>query len=444
MLLLGGLGLGDLGSDCGIVLAGVPENGTETQKGGNDGEDQGNNTLAGEGTGEGIGSNVGTGQVQALVTGSVARVWDAKGLAVVNVGGVDLETVLHELGSLNDGGGKTGLEMPLDVAMEEPNSGVVGLETDGNVLLRGNQDGITAGRVGGVEVAGIWHRGVVLALAATNNLEDVTVKMEGVVTRVVVVDDDLDPLAVLDDHGVGVLAVDLGVAVEVTGGKGSVQGGDLGHDVSDVVEGGLVGVVVQDREDGVQDKLLGRGGSSLGDDGNQISIVELLPLGGLLGSKGESLVIDNGAGDVQGELWGHDVEHGGVHVGVEDVVLLGISLGGDEDRVTLGSGDGEASDLLALNIDTVNLDNLDLVAVNVEVEHGKGRHVDDAETVGLAGNKVELGVLHLVNQARLGNGLGTAGVEDGEVLLNHDLVLLVVPVWKRREGKSVTDTLVKL
>jgi len=69
------------------------------------------------------------------------------------------------------------------------------------------------------------------------------------------------------------------------------------------------------------------------------------------------------------------------------------------------------------------------VPVNVEMEHGQSRHVDDTKTVGLSGDKVELGVGHLVDQSRFGNGFGTTGVEDGQVLLQHDGVLLMVPVY---------------
>lgn len=432
MLLLSVLGLGDLGRDISIVLTGVPDDGGKTQESRDDGEHKGDNSLGGEGAGEGIGPDVSAVEVQALVTGSVTTVWDAQSLAVLNVGGVDLQDAGHDLRSLDDGGGETSLEMPLDVAMEQPDSGVVGLEADGNVLLGGDEDSVTAGGIRGVDVARVGTRsGVVLASAASDNLEDVTVEMEGVVTGIVVVDDDLDPLVVLDDHGVGVLSVDLGVGREVAGGQGGVQGGDLGHDVGDVVEGGLVAVVVQDVEGGGQgEDLVGELGG-LGDDGNKEGIVEgLVLVSDAGGGKGSCLAVDDGTLDLELELWGDNIEHGRVHIGVQDEVLGGIGSGLDEDRVTLSSSNGEASDDLTLDIDTVDLNDLHLVSVNVEVEHGKGGHVDDAETVGLAGNKVELGIGLLVDQSRLGDGLGTGGVEDGEVLLQHDLVLGVVPVSK--------------
>lgn len=432
MLLFSVLGLGDLGRDLSIVLTGVPDDGGKTQESRDDGEHKGDNSLGGEGAGEGIGSDVGTGEVQALVTGSVTAVWDAQSLAVLNVGGVDLQDAGHDLGSLNEGGGETSLEMPLDVAMEQPNTRVVCLEADGNVLLGWDENGVTTGGVGGVDVARVGTiGGVVLASAASDNLEDVTVEMEGVVTGIVVVDDNLDPLVVLDDHGVGVLSVDLGVGREVASGQGGVQGGDLGHDVGDVVEGGLVAVVVQDAEGGGQgEDLVGELGG-LGDDGNKESIVEgLVLVSDARVGKGSSLIVDDGALDLEFKLWRDNIEHGGVHVGVQDEVLGGIGSSLDKDRVTLSSSDREAGDDLALDIDTVDFNDLHLVSVNVEVEHGKGRHVDDTKTVGLARDKVELGISLLVDQSRLGDGLGAGGVEDGEVLLQHNLVLSVVPVSK--------------
>ena len=252
--------------------------------------------------------------------------------------------------------------------------------------------------------------------------------MEGVVTGIVVVDNDLDPLVVLEDHGVSVLAVDFRVRGQVTSAESSVQRGDLGHDIGDIVESGLVAVVVQDAEGGGQSKELVRRLGGEGDNGDEIGIVEGLPLAELLRGQGRGFVVDDGSGDVQGQGIGHDIEHGGVHVSVDNEVIGGVSPGSDQDRVTLSGSDREAGDLLTLDIDTVHLNNLNIVAVNVEMEHGQSRHVDDTETVGLAGNKVELLVEHLVDQGRLGNGLGSTGVEDGQVLLQHDGVFSVVPI----------------
>ena len=56
--------------------------------------------------------------------------------------------------------------------------------------------------------------------------------------RVVVVEHNLYNVIVLQDKRVGVAAVNGGVVGEVAGGEGSVEGGNFGTDVGDVVEEG--------------------------------------------------------------------------------------------------------------------------------------------------------------------------------------------------------------
>jgi hypothetical protein len=58
--------------------------------------------------------------------------------------------------------------MPIDVAVQEPRAGVVSLEADAN-LAASNADDVTAGRV---------HK-VKSSIHALNNIEGVTVQMEG-------------------------------------------------------------------------------------------------------------------------------------------------------------------------------------------------------------------------------------------------------------------------
>ena len=154
-LLLRGPGLGKLGSEVSIVLTSIPDHGGETQQGSNDGEDQCHNSLGSEFSRERIRTNIGTREVQTLIASSVTAVWDLESLAMVNVRLVNLENAGHDLGSLDDGRGKTGLEMPFDVAVEQPDTRVVGMEADGNILLRWDQDSVATSWVGGCEVTGI-------------------------------------------------------------------------------------------------------------------------------------------------------------------------------------------------------------------------------------------------------------------------------------------------
>ena len=101
---------------------------------------------------------------------------------------------------------------------------------------------------------------------------------------------------------------------------------------------------------------------------------------------------------------------------------------------------------------TIDFDDLHLVSVDPDEEHGKGGGVHDTETVGLArlerqggvlvetnggsdGARVgardwaEVGcVLRKVDEGRVGHGLGTTGVGDADELVEEDGVLVVVPV----------------
>lgn len=100
----------------------------------------------------------------------------------------------------------------------------------------------------------------------------------------------------------------------------------------------------------------------------------------------------------------------------EKVVGSGV-LGRNKDRVSLGSRDGERLDNCPLDVDSIDLDYVHVVSVDVDVEHGEGRHVDDAETIDLAGHKREFVVQHLIDQCRLGDRLSTGRVEDRQVVI---------------------------
>lgn len=62
--------------------------------------------------------------------------------------------------------------------------------------------------------------------------------MEGMLAWIVVVENDLDDLALLEDEGVRVAAVDCGVRGGVVSRESRVKTWDLGLNVGDVVEEG--------------------------------------------------------------------------------------------------------------------------------------------------------------------------------------------------------------
>ena len=130
--------------------------------------------------------------------------------------------------------------MPLDMAVEEPDTGVVGAEAEDDVAVRVYHEGVATHGDGGKGlvhdvVAGVRGR-------ADDGLEVVAVQVEGVFAWVVVVEDDFDGLVFGEDEGVGVGAVDVGDVCGCGGCEGGVEGWDFGGDVGGIVEEGTGGV----------------------------------------------------------------------------------------------------------------------------------------------------------------------------------------------------------
>ena len=148
------------------------------------------------------------------------------------------------VGGLDDGGRQAHLDVPLDVAVEQPDSGVVGLEAQHGEGLGHDGDRVAHGRRR--RVVDVAARPVARAAdGAVEDLEVVPVQVERVGRVVLVVDHDLHDVAVVDDVGVD-LAVDDGIGVFVAGGRGGVEGRHALGDVGDVVDaraGGMEGLV---------------------------------------------------------------------------------------------------------------------------------------------------------------------------------------------------------
>ena len=145
------------------------------------------------------------------------------------------------VGRLDDGRRQAHLDVPLDVAVEQPDARVVGLEAQHRERVR--HDGHRVAHRRRRRVVDVPGRPVARPRArAVEHLEVVAVQVERVRGIIDVVDDDLHDIAVFNDEGVD-LAVDDGVGVEVAGGRRAVQGGDLLADVGEVVEAGAVACV---------------------------------------------------------------------------------------------------------------------------------------------------------------------------------------------------------
>lgn len=228
--------------------------------------------------------------------------------AAIDMVAGDADGLLEDIGRFDHGGDQARGDVPFDVAVEEPDAWVVGAEADDEVAIRADHEGVAAHGDGGEGFVADVVSGFLLG--ADDGLEVVAVKVEGVLARVIVVEDDFDDLVLLEDEGVGVGGVDGGVEGGGAGGEGGVEGGHFGADVGDVVEEGVVGAVAEvvhrDVEaEGVVD-LVPEGLFIGGDEGEVVERVEGVKEG--RGGVGDSGIVHEPACDVRVEGLGYGVE----------------------------------------------------------------------------------------------------------------------------------------
>lgn len=140
--------------------------------------------------------------------------------------------------SLARGVGKRGSDenSPFQVAVKEPYSRVVGSEAQDNVAVGPDKEGVAAH----------WNLrdGLIVGKVASrfggpyNSLEGVAVKVEGVFAGIIVVQDDFDSLSLLENKGIGVVAIDHGIGGEIRRSKGCVERRNLWRNVRHIVEEG--------------------------------------------------------------------------------------------------------------------------------------------------------------------------------------------------------------
>ena len=123
--------------------------------------------------------------------------------------------------------------MPLDVAVNEPDTWVISPESDARGAAAFDLNGVALYGRGGNGVAGLVGPGT--ARGAVEDLEVVAVEMEGVVAGCEVVEDNFDDLALFNYEGV-YLAVDLGVLGVLADGEEGVDGGYVLVDVAYIVD----------------------------------------------------------------------------------------------------------------------------------------------------------------------------------------------------------------
>lgn len=113
----------------------------------------------------------------------------------------------HDIWSLDERSRHACFNVEFGVAVEEPHTGVVGNEAEGDADAGIHDHSVTShGRCGSTVETGPHG----LVACAVDDLELMAVEMEGVGTGVVVVEIDFNDLAILDNLCIN-LAVDLGI-----------------------------------------------------------------------------------------------------------------------------------------------------------------------------------------------------------------------------------------
>lgn len=366
------------------------------------------------------------------VSGSVAgsgHTHDLAGSHVVRREGLAADP----LGSLDDGGSQAHLDVPLDVAVEQEHTGVGSLEAENSIRVGVDVHNIAESGEGVVASAAA-RPDTRVGLGALEQLEVVTVQVEGVNSSIDVVDDNVDNLAVRDNLRENV-AVDNRISVGLADSSSSVQSRSVRHDEGLVVEAGAGVVVLVLAEGEVKsDDLVGRG-----EDGVANNIVRLdgrvvlrAPLVDGVGGEGLGGVHDKLSRVVLGPDRGDLVVTVDVEVDQDRVVAVVTVNGRDEHVVALS---GRKTDLVGLGlggVGTIRCD--DLHGVRVELNHGRGKGgiADHAEAVGLALDKGKVCVLPVVDNDAVREGRQESVIGRREHGANQWESLRVIPRINRQ------------
>lgn len=230
--------------------------------------------------------------------------------------------VAEPLGGLDDGGRETHLDVPLNVAVEEVDAGVLGLEAQNGVGVAHDGDGVAARGLLVEAGAGDAGPDACAGSGASDDLEVVAVEVEGVVGFVVVVDDDVDDVTVVHDEGVDG-AVDEGVGVVLAGGGGRVEGGHLLVDIGGAVYASAGDAILVKAKCPVVLEDLGGGR----EDGNvsvglEDGIVRRAPFLDNVSTEGSVREHDQLSGVVEGPALGKVL-----------VAVVAVDIGGDEETI---------------------------------------------------------------------------------------------------------------
>lgn len=340
--------------------------------------------------------------------------------------------VLHKLH------GQTLRCVPSDVAVDEPCTGVVQLEGDGEVAVTREGSDVTTRRVDhvqGGDVAGP-HAGVL-----AEDEEVVAVQVDGVVDAEagVVLNDEDDELgrgdigrALHDDDVVvgrevglvvhdagqgGVFPVNLQAAVVESPLEPGAAGGKVQALGSDFVDGADIHGQVRNC---VSQSLISTGGG-LGDGAG----------GGWVRSAGA--VVANDAGDA---IWVSVVAAGGVPSCAQPVVSsIGVGLNNDIVALTHANAHGVGG--VGDERNQIVANDGEVVAVNGELKVSIGRGVDDSEAVLLASLKGSLPLGSIAQALGVGGGGAVVGVCAIDQAVLHSRRASILDRVPQRKGLHV-------
>jgi hypothetical protein len=261
--------------------------------------------------------------------------------------------------------------VPLDVAVEEPDTGVVGAETDDGVAVVLDHDRVTSnGSLGNLIRQALVVTGS--DVRALKDLELVAVQVPRVQIVVVVVDNDFDNIVVLHHEWVN-LAVDLGVGGELgANGVGGVKCWDLRRHVGLVVYSETLDPVDFTAASIQNDLVVHWRKDGFAVFGNEVKIVDELEVSAEDRGRWQGLgfIVDqpgSSIGVVSRRNWPvlKDEHHVHIH-GIPDGEVFAsvwLSVNQDTHALSITNTQELVSNRVGLNIDTVDFNHGHLVAV---------------------------------------------------------------------------------
>jgi len=322
--------------------------------------------------------------------------------------------------------GETDFQMPVNVAMEDPWSWVVGEEADSSVTTVDSHD-ITLDGI--LEVPGG-------AVGRLDDIERVTVKMERVCARTG--DVDFDSLVARENKQVfgGNEVLWLSCA-----GQDLEQGRDGRGNPGDTVDFPEGWMRLGDVKDDVDISGTVASWKTGVEGGVEVLLQQLVGDVGRSGHRGlllgGTLVAENGKSErvIEVRVPARSASSSASSTRGTDPIVCNGLVGSNDNRVPLCDEDIELIDNEGIAFNTISFDNGHVVTVDREAIEGTASDVDDTETVALSVLDIDDGEWHLGTTLEATNTVDEDGIRDRNdgclvVHLLQQISLLVVIVGK--------------